>query len=136
MTRWLSVLPLCLALAVPAGAVEERLDGAAFRALSEGYTLHFEQGGVHYGTEQYFRDRRSLWRPGGSDRCEEGRWYEENGAICFIYEDEIGPACWHVIRRDGDVYARSVNDPDGLAELHLYRRDRVPLNCKGPSVGT
>ncbi|MEM9047448.1 MAG: hypothetical protein AAGC92_01905 [Pseudomonadota bacterium] len=118
----------------PAAADTEILGEEGFRALAEGQTLWFEQGGVPFGAEQYFDGGRTLWRPEGG-LCEYGIWYEQDGAICFVYENGTGPQCWQVLRRDGEVFARSLSDPSGLAELKMSRRDQQPLDCPGPSVG-
>jgi hypothetical protein len=128
-----AALAALVLLAGPAAA-EERLDGPAFEALSEGWTLHFERDGLHFGSEQFFEGRRSLWRAGEME-CEEGIWYESEGSICFVYESVPIPQCWLVMRRGEDIFARATDDPAGLAELRMSRRDQVPLSCPGPSVG-
>ncbi|MEL6235581.1 MAG: hypothetical protein AAFR46_14350, partial [Pseudomonadota bacterium] len=67
--------------------------------------------------------------------CEEGIWFESNGAICFLYDNGLGPQCWIVTRRGGEIFARSVGDPDGLAELRMSDRSTETLGCPGPSLG-
>jgi hypothetical protein len=130
-----TVAALLALLAQPAASAgEERLDGDAFQSLSEGWTLHFEQGGLLYGAEQYLPGRRSLWRF-GTEGCQEGFWWEEQGNICFLYDDQPGAQCWVVVRRDGDIFVRMVEDAEGSGELRLLRRDREPLTCPGPDVG-
>ncbi|MEM9198375.1 MAG: hypothetical protein AAGD12_11060 [Pseudomonadota bacterium] len=127
---------LCAALltAAPLRAEPEILDGDAFRALAEGHTLWFEQGGRPFGVEQYLEGDRTLWRPEGGP-CEEGIWFESNGTICFLYDNGLGPQCWIVTRRGGEIFARSVGDPDGLAELRMSDRSTETLGCPGPSLG-
>lgn len=122
-----------LLLALPAAA-EEVVTGEEFRALAEGQTLHFELGGGPYGSEQYLPGNRTLWRF-GTEECEEGVWWEEAGTICFRYDSNPVSQCWIVTRRNGDVFARTVDDADGSGELRLARRDREPLACPGPNVG-
>ncbi|RMH52217.1 MAG: hypothetical protein D6686_02915 [Alphaproteobacteria bacterium] len=120
--------------ALAAAGSEEPIGAEGFRALAEGWTLHFEREGRHFGSEQYLEGGRSIWRAGDAE-CERGLWYEADGAICFIYETVPLPQCWHVFRRDGEIFARPVDDPDGRAELRLSGRDRAPLACPGPSLG-
>ncbi len=137
LLAWLALptsLALPVSLALPAGAAEERLSGEAFRELSEGYTLHFDLDGTHFGSEQYLPGQRSLWRF-GEDGCERGVWFERDGAICFSYDGQPDLQCWVVARRDGQVFVRTIDDAEGLAELRMTRRDREPLACPGPNVG-
>ncbi|MEM7271212.1 MAG: hypothetical protein AAF401_18390 [Pseudomonadota bacterium] len=55
-----------------------QMNGPDFRALSEGYTLHFESlTGEYFGSEQYFEDGRTIWRPAFGE-CERGVWAEDH----------------------------------------------------------
>jgi hypothetical protein len=118
--------------AEPVGA--EPVSGAEFRAFAEGWTLWFERDGRFFGAEQYLAGDRARWRF-GTGGCEDGWWIEREGAICFAYETNPNLQCWMVTRRDGTLFARSVDDPEGADELRVFRRDRAPLDCPGPSTG-
>ncbi|WP_157981995.1 hypothetical protein [Oceanicella sp. SM1341] len=131
MKQFLVAALLCAA--APALA-DDPMSAEEFRQLSEGYTLTFERDGEFYGAEQYMPGNHSRWQD-GSGECQEGRWFELNGALCFTYEGNPMPQCWHVYRRDGEVVVRSERDPDGLAELQMSGRDTKPLNCPGPRTG-
>ncbi|QDL92835.1 hypothetical protein FDP22_14215 [Paroceanicella profunda] len=126
-------LAALLCAAAPALA-DETLGEEGFRSIAEGYTLYFERDGQFYGAEQYLKGNRSRWMD-GSGTCQEGRWFEMNGALCFTYEGNPAAQCWQVIRRDGEIFVRSERDPDGLGELHMSGRDARPLNCPGPRIG-
>lgn len=126
-------LALVPGLAGPAAA-EERLSAEEFEALSEGHTLRFDQRDLPFGAEQFFEGRRTLWRPLGGE-CVEGVWYERDGAICFLYEEQGSEQCWHLLRREGEIYARSIDDVSGAAELRMSERSTRPLDCPGPSLG-
>lgn len=114
------------------------MTGGEFRALSEGYTLHFEDmTGEYFGSEQYFEDGRTLWRPRNGE-CERGVWAEDRGRICFLYV--VGLACWKLFREAGDVTALSANGENGEideapTQLRLRDRNQVPVSCEEvPSV--
>jgi hypothetical protein len=133
--RMRGLLPALLLLlpGLPAAA-DEVLDGTAFRELAEGWTLHFELDGRLFGSEQYLPGDRTIWRP-GTEGCERGVWWEQSGAICFAYEGQPAPQCWIMTRRNGDIFARTVEDIDGTGEIRMSGRDRAPLACQGPAVG-
>ena len=80
-----------LLLAAPAAAQAVTAD--EFAAMAEGRTLRFSLDGAAFGAEQYFAGHRSLWRfeDGG---CLRGRWWADNGLICFSYEDDPAAQCW------------------------------------------
>lgn len=125
---------LLLAAALPAAA--EILPPEAFEALAEGRTLHFSLGGLPFGSEQFLPGRRSLWRFAGGT-CEPGSWRAEGEAICFVYDRDPRPMCWH-FRRDGAGYAAWLVE-DGAEtgfRLSLEGMDRAPLPCPGPEVGS
>ena len=124
---------LTLLLAAPAAA--EPMDGAAFRAFSEGWTLHFEdEAGGYFGSEQYFEDGRALWLPQGG-QCHRGLWTETDGRICFLYD--VGISCWRLFAEGEDGMTAISDDDTGRppTRLRLLRRDRSPVLCpEGPGV--
>jgi hypothetical protein len=61
------------------------MSAAEFEDYTTGQTLTFSFMGVPYGVEQYLPGRRVIWAFIGED-CHEGRWYEDAGNICFVYD--------------------------------------------------
>ena len=125
---------LCLLL-VPTVliAAENPMSAAEFDAYATGKTLTFSQGGMVYGAEQYLPGRRVLWAFQG-DECREGRWYEEAGLICFVYEHDPDPQCWTFWQGDNGLNARFAGDEPG-SELSEVDQSPEPLLCAGPDVG-
>lgn len=122
-----------LILALPAIA-SERMSGAEFERYTTGRTLSFSFQGVPYGIEQYLPGRRVLWAFIG-DQCQEGVWYEREGMICFIYDDNPAEQCWSFYRTDRGLRA-VFEGPDGPStELYEVDQSNQPLTCPGPGVG-
>jgi len=127
-------LVLALALAVPAPAwAQDLLDAEAFEAQVTGYTITFQQFGRHFGTEQYLPGRQVRWRA-AENLCQHGTWFPQGEAICFVYDHDPTPHCWHFWLDGGALVARSVLDQPG-AELHAAERSTEPLACPGPDLG-
>lgn len=127
---------LALLMAGPAAA--EPMDGAAFRAFAEGWTLHFQdESGAYFGSEQYFANGRTTWAPSGGE-CHQGVWAEDEGRICFLYD--VGVSCWRLYADGPDgMRAESVATRAGgdgpTTRLRLLKKDRSPVLCpEGPGV--
>jgi hypothetical protein len=130
------ILWLILILHASVASAQHAMSGPDFEAFVEGRSLHFEQAGRHFGSEQFFSGRRSLWRyPDGT--CTPGRWREKTGLICFTYEDIPGDQCWQVRNNAGRLVAESYADarPTGLV-VEMTQADTHPLPCPGPETGT
>lgn len=131
------VLSLCLAAALAAQAAPARaeptMSAAEFDAYTRGKTLFYGQNGRPYGAEVYRDNRRVQWSF-LDGVCKEGEWYEENGMICFTYENELDPQCWTFREGGNGLIARFENDP---AATQLYEVDEAgqELICLGPKVG-
>jgi hypothetical protein len=123
---------LFLFLATPAAA-QAPMTGAEFQAHVEGRTLTYHSQGQAYGLEQYLPGRRVRWAFLG-DECWDGRWYEEAGQICFVYERDPTPKCWRFTREGGRLSARFMGSKAGQ-ELYEVRASEEPLVCPGPEVG-
>lgn len=123
-------LILCV-VGLPALA-QTRMTADEFESWSTGRTLDYHIGGLLWGSEQHFSDRRTLDADAGG-ACLAGSWYPEGDDICFVYEGSPGPHCWR-FWRDGDgVLAEIIGNPDApMAEVTLSDR---PLACPGPDVG-
>lgn len=113
------------------------MDGASFEARTTGKTLTFtEMGSTEpYGAEQYLPGRRVIWSFLEGD-CVEGRWYEQQGEICFAYENDLmGEQCWSFEDApNGQLVARFLGVPE-TAPLISVRESPEPLICPGPRVG-
>lgn len=135
----LATLTFCLALATPALAndlvqvVDTPLTGAEFEAYATGKTLSYAQNGVVWGSEQYLSDRRVIWAF-TEDECQYGQWYEEQGNICFLYDNDLQPQCWRFFREASGLRAIFMG-ADGGTSLSEVGQSTTPLNCPGPDVG-
>jgi len=113
---------------------EGRLTGEAFGADATGFTVYYAQYGLPSGAEQYLPGQRARWMaPDGS--CVDGTWWEEEEAICFLYEGYGGPQCWYVSQLpEGGLHAHMTDESfeSGYFEVG---RDKRPLPCVGPDLG-
>ncbi|MBJ6371485.1 hypothetical protein JF290_08085 [Sedimentitalea sp. CAU 1593] len=125
------LIPLCL-IAAPALAQAD-LSAEAFDSYTRGKTLFYGFDGQAYGVERYLEDRRVIWSF-LDGQCKEGTWYEENGQICFIYEDRFDPQCWTFQSTPDGLIARFENDP---VSTELYEADEIgeEMFCLGPDTG-
>lgn len=129
MLRWM--IPL-LALALPAAA-EQTMSAEAFDRYTRGKTLFYGLGGEVYGVERYLPDRRVIWSFLDGE-CKDGFWYEEDGQICFLYEDRSDPQCWTFTEGNGGLVARFQGDPD-VFELYEAQDTGEEMICLGPDLG-
>lgn len=121
-----------LLTALPAAAAQP-MSGGEFEAYVTGKTLTYADSGQPYGVERYLPGRRVVWAFVG-DECRYGTWYEADGQICFLYENDPGAQCWTFQRTGAGLRAHFVGDPDG-APLVEVEEDPDALHCPGPDVG-
>jgi hypothetical protein len=119
-------------LPVPA---QQRLDGAAFDALTRGQTFYYGYGSVPYGAEEYLDNRRVRWSF-LDGQCKDGYWYETiEQLICFVYEDRPdAPQCWAFFSENGRLRASFENGAEA-PPLYQIERTSEPMLCLGPEVG-
>ena len=130
----LRALTLLACLAPLTAAAQEGMTAEEFDAYTRGKTLFYGSGGVAYGAEIYHEDRRVQWSF-LDGVCSEGRWYEDAGQICFVYEDLPGPPqCWTFRRGPGGLIAQFENDP-ASGPLYEARDQGEEMLCLGPKVG-
>lgn len=122
-----------LLLVSAADAKAAPLTADAFEAYTSGQTFYFSQDGQDYGGERYLPDRRVEWSF-LDGKCKTGHWYPEDGAICFVYEDNLDPQCWFFSKGPKGLEAK-FKDSDVSFELYEARRSDTPLLCLGPEVG-
>ncbi|MEM8872124.1 MAG: hypothetical protein AAGB10_02200 [Pseudomonadota bacterium] len=126
---WIAAL-----LATPVAA-STAMTGAEFEAFSTGKTLEFGRGGAWYGSEQYLADRQVIWQYADGS-CTYGAWFERDGALCFVYEDNPTPQCWIVSERQSTLFVRpEAASPGDPSELRMTGEIEEPLNCPGPDLG-
>lgn len=104
-----------------------------FDNYTRGKTFIYGSAGTPYGAEEYLDNRRVRWSF-LDGQCQEGEWYEQEGLICFVYENLSDPQCWSFTRHADGLVARFANDP-ALTELYEMSRSREPLACPGPEIG-
>lgn len=125
-------LILLLACCAP-GLAWGQMSADEFDAYTRGKTLFYGSGGEVYGVERYMSDRRVVWSFLDGD-CKEGVWYEREGQICFIYEDQLDPQCWSFEQTPNGLTARFEDSSDGT---ELYEAEEIgeEMICYGPDVG-
>ncbi|MEM8775819.1 MAG: hypothetical protein AAGF53_12350 [Pseudomonadota bacterium] len=109
------------------------MSAGEFDAYTRGKTFTYGSNGAPYGAEEYLEDRRVRWSF-LDGQCQEGSWYEENGLICFVYEDKPTPQCWKFERSSSGISALFQNDPT-QSQLYEMQQSSEPLMCLGPKIG-
>lgn len=122
--------------AAPTASMADIVSPEAFQALAEGRTLHFSLDGEPFGAEQFFPERRSLWRFADGS-CEPGRWEPQGPEICFVYASDPAPICW-LFREHGGRFVAHLTEAGAETgfSLDLDRVAPEPLPCPGPPVGS
>lgn len=129
----LLVLVSLLVTVGPAWA-DDPMTAAEFDAYATGKTITYASGGEPFGVEQYLTGRRVRWAF-VDDTCRIGSWYEsEAGEICFLYESDGEPHCWHFFPEADGLRAIFTGDGSGTI-LKEIGQDTEPLACMGPDVG-
>jgi hypothetical protein len=128
------MIPLVLLHLLPAPLVAgEPMSGEAFDRYTQGRTLYYGLDGNTYGVERYLPDQRVLWSF-LDGRCETGRWYEDAGQICFVYEGRAEPQCWRFSLEQQGLVAQFENNPQATELYEVEDLDEEML-CYGPDVG-
>lgn len=128
------ILPLILGIASFPGLSQAGMGAEEFDRYTRGKTLFFGNDGEPYGVERYLEGRRVIWSF-LDGKCKHGRWYEQAGQICFLYEDRpFDPQCWTFTETPGGLNARFENDPLAT-ELYEAQDMGEEMLCHGPEVG-
>lgn len=131
--RAFAIFLTCL-LTLPAFALaQDLLSAEEFDSYTRGKTLYYGQAGQAYGAEIYHENRRVTWSF-LDGQCKEGNWYEADGLICFVYEDNSDPQCWSFVKGQSGLIARFENNPD-TTELYEAAEGAQEMICLGPKVG-
>jgi len=126
-------LLLLAALALTPVAAFAQMSAAEFDAYTKGKTLYYSQGGAPYGAEVYRENQRVEWSFLDGE-CRSGRWYEDAGLICFVYEDKPEPQCWSFERGGTGLIAR-FEGRAGTTEIYQAEDRAEQMLCLGPKVG-
>ena len=137
----MKMLLAALLIAAPALApalAAEPVSPDEFRDYAEGWTLHFERDGLPFGSESFEGGGKVRWRYSDGS-CVDGAWRAHDGQLCFLYDNveegrEIN--CWKMLRDDHGLLARLISGQNAGLELRVSRRDRAPLLCGEPGIGT
>ncbi len=123
---------LAFVVAAPLAA-QSTMTAEEFDAYTRGKTLFYNSNGQTYGAERYLEDRRVEWSFLDGE-CKPGAWYEDNGQICFTYDDNPGAQCWTFQLGSGGLIARFENDP---TTTELYEAEDIDeeMLCLGPKIG-
>jgi hypothetical protein len=126
---------LALILAAAPALAERAVTPEEFEQMVTGKTFYFERFGEPFGAEQYFPDKRVIWAFEGG-QCQRGIWFANaRGDICFVYDDDPAPQCWHFLEMsDGAFHARVVGDAPS-EDLVTSGIDTEPLDCPLPDLG-
>jgi hypothetical protein len=123
---------MILCVAQPASA-QQALTAEGFDAYTRGKTLYYGHEGEPYGVERYLDGRRVIWSFLDGD-CKDGIWYEDNGHICFIYENQTDPQCWTFSKGPKGLIAQFENNPEST-DLYEAQDIGEKMLCYGPDVG-
>lgn len=105
-------LGCALALLASQALADAPLSGPEFDAYVTGRTLTFGlPNDQTFGVEQYLPDRRVIWSPRPGE-CIDGIWFEDDGDICFLYENDPEPKCWRVYQSPRGIRAEFTTRPD------------------------
>lgn len=128
--------PLLCALLIGfpfAALAQDPMTAEEFDAYVTGRTLAYGDGGEVYGAEEYRPGRRVTWSFLDGE-CQDGRWYPDGDAICFVYEADPEPHCWRFYRESEGLRAEFL-EPGGLTSLYEVGEASEGLQCLGPDVG-
>jgi hypothetical protein len=128
---WVAALPL--GLVAGAAQAEKAMSGVEFEAYVTGKTITWNYGAGVLGTEQYLPQRQVRWAFEG-DQCLNGTWFEDSGSVCFVYDNNEGPICWHFVKGAKGLTSQIAGQPDGLVIFEVAHT-ADPLACTGPEVG-
>ncbi|HQY43655.1 MAG TPA: hypothetical protein PK450_05685 [Paracoccaceae bacterium] len=127
-------LAAVLAWPIAAGAEGPISTAMAFDAATRGRTFYYTRDGQPYGAEQYLPGQRVVWAFTGDD-CQRGYWFENAGAICFVYDDAPdAPQCWTFRQTGAGLEGKVVGDNE-TSPLIARQSSPEPMACMGPDVG-
>lgn len=125
---------LLVAVLAQVAVAQTPMSADEFETYVTGRTLTFGFDGQPYGIEEFRPGRRTTWAFIGEE-CREGRWFERDEQICFIYDDRpTEEHCWIFWRGEAGLNARFMGE-GASTELYEVQQSPRPLICPGPEVG-
>ncbi|MDJ1007773.1 MAG: hypothetical protein QNJ13_08090, partial [Paracoccaceae bacterium] len=124
---------LIVILSALPGIAFAQMSAEEFDAATRGKVLFYSTGGEDYGVERYMDGRRVEWSFLDGE-CVEGVWYEEDGQICFAYENWEAPQCWLFRQTPRGLEAEFVS-PEGRISRYLALESGEDMVCLGPKTG-
>ena len=109
----------------PAVASDAEIGPDAWRALTEGKTLHYFKDGKLYGREYYAPDGKSTVFRFPNGLCAEGQWAYADRQYCFAYAGQLH--CFKHIKRGDDIVILGLED--GEEQVVEKIAENEPLSC-------
>ena len=97
-----------------------------WREMTEGRTVWYSLGGVHWGREYFHPGRDSATFVSADGDCATAPWVYADGVFCFAY---TGMDCFRHIRRGGALLAVPLSD--GATQV-IEKITDGPLSCEPP----
>ena len=111
-----------LAVFATSAQAETPMTGEEFEAYVTGKSIRWATDlNPFYGVERYLPGRGVVWAP-RPDFCVEGKWFERDDAICFSYDNDPGPECWHIFETDDGLKADLLTGTGGLT---VFEADQI-----------
>lgn len=124
---------LMLGLSATTIRSEEIMSPEEFKAFSSGTTVFFNRYGSAYGAETYGRNNEVIWTF-LDGKCQHGRWFGKDKAICFQYDGQPDPQCWYFLKDGAQKHARLIGDAPEH-DLIVVGQNNKKLDCRKPYIG-
>jgi len=111
--------------ATPAMANDAEISPDAWRALTQGKTLHYFKDGELYGREYYAPDGKSTVFRFPNGLCAEGQWAFAERQYCFAYGGQLH--CFKHIQRGDDIVILGLDDGEEQKVEKIVENE--PLSC-------
>lgn len=112
-------------IAAPAFASDVEISPDAWRALTQGKTLHYFKDGELYGREYYAPDGKSTVFRFPNGLCAEGQWAYAERQYCFAYAGQLH--CFKHLQRDEDIIILGLEDGEEQKVEKITENE--PLSC-------
>lgn len=79
-----------------------------------------------FGVEHYRENREVIWSV-GDGTCLSGKWFPQDGDICFVYEGDPQPKCWTITQTKSGLHGVYTTVPN--TTVIFETKKPVPLTC-------